>query len=94
MIQLTFWNGNNWFIIRFDHEEDLISCRDKINEKEKDLIKFIQLSPKIKDKEKEENNISQQLLNKTHNNNKEKPSSSTAHTKTTKSNTGEKTTTI
>ena len=82
LIQLTFWKGNNWFTIGFDYEEDLIFCKDKLNTKEKDLIKFIQLSPKTKDgKKEEENNIS---INKICNNNGKKLPSTSSPTKTTK----------
>src|SRR4051812_20105829 len=92
LIQLTFWKGNNWFTIGFDYEEDLIFCKDKLNTKEKDFIKFIQLSPKTKNEEKkEENNIS---INKNCNNNKKKISSTSSPTKTIKTITKEDETVI
>jgi len=44
LINFEFWEGNNWITIGFDFEEDLIFCQDKINTKEKEIIKFIKLS--------------------------------------------------
>jgi len=44
LINFEFWEGNNWITISFDFEEDLIFCQDKINTKEKEIIKFIKLS--------------------------------------------------
>ena len=56
LVQFEFWNGNRWFTVGFDYEEDLKACKEKLNRKEKDLIKFIQLRPKDNGKkEKTEN---------------------------------------
>ena len=56
LVQFEFWNGNRWFTVGFDYEEDLKACKEKLNRKEKDLIKFIQLWPKDNGKkEKTEN---------------------------------------
>src|SRR5438477_9865936 len=43
LVQFEFWNGNRWFTVEFDYEENLKACKEKLNRKEKDLIKFIQL---------------------------------------------------
>src|SRR5438477_3633854 len=56
LVQFEFWNGNRWFTVGFDYEEDLKACKEKLNRKEKNLIKFIQLWPKDNGKkEKTEN---------------------------------------
>src|SRR5438876_3681236 len=56
LVQFEFWNGNRWFTVGFDYEEDLKAYKEKLNRKEKDLIKFIQLRPKNNGKkEKTEN---------------------------------------
>ena len=44
LVQFEFWEGNNWITIGFDYEEDLNLCKNKVNGKEKDIIKFIQLT--------------------------------------------------
>ena len=44
LITFEFREGNNWITIGFDFEEDLIFCQDKLNTKEKEIIKFIRLS--------------------------------------------------
>ena len=44
LVQAEFWNGNNWLIVGFDYEDDLNLCKNKTNEKEKGLIKFLQLT--------------------------------------------------
>ena len=46
LIQIEFWEGNSWITIGFDYKEDLIFCKDKLDNK-KDFIKFIQLLPRI-----------------------------------------------
>jgi hypothetical protein len=68
LVHYVFWNGNNWIAAGFDYKEDLIFCKDKLNTKENNLIKFIQLSPRNKDegekkKEKGKDTISQVLPN-------------------------------
>jgi len=44
LVQFEFWEGNNWITIGFDYEEALNLCKNKVNGKEKDIIKFIQLT--------------------------------------------------
>ena len=49
LINSEFINGNLWITANFEHEEDLIFCKDKIdkkNKKNKDLLDLIQLSNK------------------------------------------------
>ena len=59
LIQYEFWEGNSWITIGFDYEEDLNVCKSKINEKGKDLIKFIRLTT-----EKEKPEIQQTIESK------------------------------
>src|SRR5438876_4539948 len=43
LVQFEFWNSNSWITIGFDYKEDLIFCKERLNGKKQDLIKFIQL---------------------------------------------------
>src|SRR5436305_9790362 len=54
LVQFEFWNGNSWITTGFDHKEDLIFCKERLNSEKQDLIKFIQLWPKDNGKEEEE----------------------------------------
>ena len=44
LISFEFREGNYWITIGFDFEEDLTFCQNKLNTKEKEIIKFIRLS--------------------------------------------------
>jgi len=55
LVWYVFWKGNNWIAAGFDFKEDLIFCKNKLNAKENDLVKFIQLSPEDNNDEKESN---------------------------------------
>src|SRR5438477_2817012 len=89
LICYVFWNGNNWIAAGFDYKEDLIFCKDKLNTKENDLIKFIQFSSRNKDegkkeKEKGKDTISQVLSNNNNQHNNAKTASSKISTKASK----------
>ena len=60
LINFKFINGNYWIIASFEHEGDLISCQEKINNKNKSFLDFIQLSlahnPKTKQLNESTNN--------------------------------------
>ena len=86
LVHYVFWNGNNWIAAGFDYEEDLIFCKDKLNTKENDLIKFIQLSSRNnneekKKKEKGKDTIPQVLPNNNNQYNNAKAASSKIFTK-------------
>ena len=53
LVQFEFLEGNNWITVGFDYEEDLNLCKNRVNEKEKDLIKFIQLTTKKEESTKQ-----------------------------------------
>ena len=44
LIKSEFINGNYWITAGFEHEGDLLTCKEKTNKKNKDFIDFIQLS--------------------------------------------------
>jgi hypothetical protein len=70
LVQFEFLKGNSWITTGFDYEEDLTFCKDKLNRKDKDLIKFIQLHPAIETKEKSGKDQQHPITNNQHNHGK------------------------
>jgi hypothetical protein len=44
LIKFEFHEGNSWITMGFDYEDDLNFCKDKLNSKDKEILKLIQLS--------------------------------------------------
>jgi len=83
LIQRIFWKGNYWLALEFDYNEDIVECKNMLNTKEKELIKFIQLAPEINEKEDENKNNQQRDIDRNQHNKKEETNMTRLFVKTT-----------